>query len=198
MRIAAIGLRAKTGRAIAVILAGDHGSPSGVRRADLPLASPDFPATLQPYHEVLGLPWERASREVERTEQVIVSLASANLRSLVDEAAGSGLSVCGVGIAGAPERDLLAIKNPHIRAHAGEGVLFRRVLERAAESLRMNHVRFDERELENLAVRELKLSVVRLTRWLEEFGKTIGRPWRRDEKAAATAAWLALRRYGGS
>ena len=33
-----------------------------------------------------------------------------------------------------------------------------------------------------------------IARTVAAFGESLGRPWRADEKAAATAAWLALAR----
>ena len=39
---------------------------------------------------------------------------------------------------------------------------------------------------------ELGLSADELTRRLAEFGRTLGPPWRQDEKLATLAAWLAL------
>jgi hypothetical protein len=83
------------------------------------------------------------------------------------------MHICAIGIVGAPDRALEAIASPHIRAHAAEGVLFRRVLERAAEKQQVVWAAYSDREL-------------------EEFGRAVGRPWRADEKAAATSAWLAL------
>jgi hypothetical protein len=56
----------------------------------------------------------------------------------------------------------------------------------------LNSLSFAEKGLEARAASELGLSPAALKARLAEFGRTVGRPWRADERAAATAAWLAL------
>jgi hypothetical protein len=60
------------------------------------------------------------------------------LKSLIEELKSQSIKVSGVGIVGAPDRDLARIGNFHIRAHAAEGVLFRKVLNVAAEANGLN------------------------------------------------------------
>ena len=105
-----------------------------------------------------------------------------------------GFNVCGVGIVGAGERNLEKIGSTHIRAHAAEGVLFRQVLEVAAEANELPNRRFDERSLDQTVESELKLPIAKIKAQLAEMGRAAGSPWRADEKAAATAAWLVLGR----
>src|SRR5207247_7284 len=95
-------------------------------------------------------------------------------------------------IVGAPERNLAAIGSPHIRAHAAEGVLFRRVLQAGAAANALYWSAFPERDFESFAAMSLGLAVAAARLRLAEFGQALGRPWRADEKAAAMAAWLAL------
>jgi hypothetical protein len=61
---ACIGLRAKTARAIAVVLTGTAASPRAVIRTEITLALPANPALYQPYHEVMDLPWAHAAEGV--------------------------------------------------------------------------------------------------------------------------------------
>lgn len=190
--IVSIGLRAKTARAIAVVVAAPSDSPVAVRRAELILASSALPATFEPYHEVMELPWQRATVAVQKAASAIEVIATEALRGLVRQARSDGLIVCGVGIVGAPDRNLEAIGSPHIRAHAAEGVLFRRVLEHAAKTNRLSSRTFSERAFEDLAAAELGLTAAVLRSRVAELGRALGRPWRADEKMAATAAWLAL------
>ena len=56
-RTVTIGLRAKTAKAIAVVLSEPATSPEFVHREQLTLADKAIPATMQPYHEVMELPW---------------------------------------------------------------------------------------------------------------------------------------------
>jgi hypothetical protein len=192
MRLTAIGLRAKTARAIAVVLSGAADAPVAVRRAELTFATSHTPATFQPYHEVMDLPWDRAQLAVRKAELALVATAAAALRQFVEQARRDGSRVWTVGIVGAPDRKLERIASPHIRAHAAEGVLFRRILERAAEQNGLAWRGYAEKGLEDLAVQELGVAREVLKETLSQFGGAVGRPWRADEKAAAMGAWLAL------
>lgn len=187
-----IGLRAKTARAIAVILSGTAKAPVAVRRTEVIFATSQTPATFQPYHEVMDLPWERAQLQVRTAESELVATAAAALRQLVNEESEDGRLVRAVGIVGAPGRKLEAIGSPHIRAHAAEGVLFRRILERAAAENDLEWQAYTERGLQDRAVRELGMKELTIKETLSQFGRALGRPWRADEKAAAIGAWLAL------
>src|SRR5262249_27343526 len=155
------------------------------RRVELIFATASDPALFQPFHEALGLSWEDAQIAVKKAEAEIASLAAKSLRELIQDARADGLTGRGTGIVGAPERNLDSIGSPHIRAHAAEGVLFRRILESGAAAVGIESRSFNERELEAIAMRELDLSEAKLKRSLDGFGKTLGRPWRADEKAAA-------------
>jgi hypothetical protein len=190
-RIGYIGLRAKTARAIVVtIAAGDEG-PNVVTRGEIVLATPASPELFQPYHAVVDLPWERAAPAVGKAERAIAETAARALKDLVAGLCDAGIAVSGVGVVGAPDRDLAAIASPHIRAHAAEGVLFRRVLETAATANKLPCERYPENDLEMLAASRLDLPVAAIKSRLAQFGKQMGTPWRADEKAAAIAAWLA-------
>ena len=191
-----IGLRAKTARAIAVVLTGPVDSPRVVRRVELVLSDPATPATFQPYHEVMDLPWERASVAVRKSAKKIETIASKALAHLIADAQGEGYAVLGVGIVGAGNRNLGKIGSTHIRAHAAEGVLFREVLEVAAAANKVRSRTFDQRSLDETAALELRLPIEKLKGCLGEMGRAAGSPWRADEKAAATAAWLALATHG--
>ena len=59
-RAAAIGFRAKTGRAISVALVGSVEAPELLWRREVALIDPEIPETSQPYHEVMDLPWEQS------------------------------------------------------------------------------------------------------------------------------------------
>jgi len=188
----AIGLRAKTGRAIAVILGGELDAPRVLKRIELKIGDPAFPATMQPYHEVMDLPWDKAQYAARKIAARIEKRASKELARPVKEAKSEGQNILGVGIVGAGDRNLEKIGSTHIRAHAAEGVLFREVLEVASATNDLSNRRYDERTLDAAAEIELKLASAKIKAQLAEMGRIVGSPWRADEKAAATAAWLAL------
>jgi hypothetical protein len=190
---AAVGLRAKTGRAIAVVVTGPVESPRALLRTEIALTDPAAPATGQPYHEVLDLPWAEAKSAVQKTVGLIEAAASTALAELLNDLRKNSIKIRSAGIVGAGNRNLEKIGSPHIRAHAAEGVVFRHALEVAAERNGLASTAFPERGLEEIAPGEIGLSAADLNRVLAEMGRSVGRPWRADEKAAAIGGWLALK-----
>ena len=168
---AVLGLRAKTGRAIAVVLSrkGEF-----LARREISLVDPANEDTGQPYHVVMELPWAEATVAVRGLAEAIERVATEAIRALARE-----LDVRAVGIVGAPERQLEKIGSPHIRAHAAEGVLYRHALEVAARKNELRHRAFVEKSLT-------------IDARTKELGRAAGSPWRADEKLAATAALLML------
>ena len=187
-----IGLRAKTARAIAVVLGGSSDSPRVLTKLEIRLADPKIPATAQPYHEVMDLPWEESQKAVRKSAAAIEAIARKALAHLIKELKSEGFKVSCAGIVGAKDRDLARIGNYHIRAHAAEGVLFRRVLDLAADANGLRRRTFPDREFDELVQTELGAKSAVLKRRLNELGRSLPAPWRADEKQAATAAWLVL------
>ena len=105
-----------------------------------------------------------------------------------------GMKVSGVGIVGARDRNLARIGNPHIRAHAAEGVLFRRVLDLAADASGLRRETFPDREFDQIAKARVGSEAAAVRRRVNDLSRTVAPPWRADEKQAATAAWLVLHR----
>jgi hypothetical protein len=190
--LVSIGLRARTARAIVVVLGGTVDSPLVVMKLEIALADPKFPATAQPYHEVMELPWEESQRAVRKSAAKIEAVARKALARLIKELHSQRLKVRGAGIVGAKDRDLARIGNHHIRAHAAEGVLFRRVLDLAADSNGLSKRTFPDREIEELAQTALGAQYAVVKRKLNDLGHSLAPPWRTYEKQAATAAWLVL------
>jgi hypothetical protein len=190
LNLVSIGLRAKTGRAITVVLGGPPEAPVIFRKFELSLVDPKIPATAQPYHEVMALPWEESQRAVKKSVAAIEAIARKALAQLIKELQSEGLKVTAAGIVGARDRDLARLGNFHIRAHAAEGVLFRRVLDLAADSNKLKRRTFPDRDFDDLIRTELG----RAKQKLNDVGRSLPPPWRSDEKQAATAAWLALHR----
>jgi len=187
-----IGLRAKTGRAIAVVLGGSIKTPVVLLKTEVELVDPKVPGTAQPYHEVMDLPWEESQRAVRKYAAAIERTAQKALATLIEEQRSNGRKIVGVGIVGAPDRDLARIGNPHIRAHAAEGVLFRQVLDLAAQSNGLKWQVFSDRNFDEAMAEKLGAQYARVKRTISELGRSISPPWRADEKQAAMAAWLIL------
>ncbi len=191
--LATIGLRAKTGRAIAVVIGGSRTAPLVLSKTEIKLTDPKIPETFQPYHEVMDLPWEQSQRAVRTFIRPIEVVARKALAKMIRDLQAEGLRVKGVCVVGSKDRNLTRIGNYHIRAHAAEGILFRRVLELAAEAHGLPTRTFPDRELEKAATSELKLSPAAIKQALSILGRSLDPPWRADEKSAALAAWLTLK-----
>jgi len=190
--IVAVGFRAKTGRAIAVVLGGTARSPRAIRRTEVVLSDPRRNPTCEPYHLVMDLPFAEWTAAVSPAAAAIEKIACQSMKQLFDELAADDLSVPRIGVVGSPDRDLSKIGGAHVRAHASEGILFRAVLERAAEHLLVSCRTLREKELASIAGTELRLSPKELKTRLADFGRELGTPWRTDQKSAALAAWLSL------
>ena len=190
--LVSIGLRAKTGRAIAVVIGGSIENPLVLQKTELKLTDPKLPATAQPYHEVMDLPWEESQRAVRKYAGAIERTAKQALAKLIEEQRSHGLKIVGAGILGAPDRDLARIGNPHIRAHAAEGILFRQVLDLAAQANGLKWQVFSDRQFDETMAIRLGGEYTRVKRALSDLSRSISPPWRADEKQAAMAAWLVL------
>src|ERR1700730_5112542 len=131
---AVIFLKAKTDRAIAGVRRGPIDAPQLIKRTELVLTDPHVPATFQPYHAVMDLPWKESEKKVVPFVRAIEKVAAKALAQLIHELRAEGLEIVAVGMPGTADRDLSRIGNYHIRAHAAEGLLFRQVLESAAQA----------------------------------------------------------------
>jgi len=168
----AVGFRAKTGRAIAVVLA----APARfIWRGEVSLLDASMSRDTGPYHLVMELPWSESEIAVQKYVKPIQAVATRMLASLMKQHA-----IGAVAVVGSPDRNLAKIGNEHIRAHAAEGVLFRRVIEVAAEKNKLPCRTFSDREL------------TQIPNHITALRAEAGSPWRKDEQLAATAAWMAL------
>lgn len=188
MKKAAIGFRAKTGRAIAVVLIGTRKTPEFLWRGEVSLIDPAMDNSQGPYHHVMELPWSEALLAIKPAVNAIEVVAARAVLQLIEDMHARGADLRAAGVVGSPQRPLARIGNEHIRAHAAEGILYRRVLERAASENRVRCTGWSEKELAAAAPDEAAMQ-----RTMKELGRAAGPPWRADERLAATAAWIALR-----
>ncbi len=189
---AAIGLRVKSGRAIAVVLQGAAESPEVILREELLLASPGKPKTWQPFHAVMDLPWKEAQEATKEVAREARAAAARGLRELQKQLRDSGIDLQGAGIVGGSLLDPAQIGNPHIRAHAAEGQFFRQAAERGAGACGLLTRTFAQKSLYETAAPEIGFSVKALKLRVTALGAKRIKPWRADEKEAALAAWVLL------
>jgi hypothetical protein len=189
---AALGFRVKSGWAAAVLLKGPCRLPQlcDVQRIDL--SDSRLPETQQPYHAAMGK-LETDRRKLNRRVRVVRRVAQESIATLLSRYRQNGYRIRRAGLVVGSQINPASIANPHIRAHAFEGQLFRSVLE---ESFRAHAVHTEvviERDAYAKAVMELKRSNENVRRVIQDLGRDTEAPWRAEQKLAALAAWLALR-----
>jgi hypothetical protein len=188
---AALGFRMKSGFAVAVLVAGSPQAPEALSRIIVELSDAGVPESKQPYHAAMGVLEEDEDTIWQRT-QVVERVAKRSVAVLLDDFREGAHRICGAGLVVGSLIDPDSISNPHIRAHALEGRLFRQILQRALEAKSLSCSVFVERDIYRMAAALLALPEVELKRALAGLGPSLGGPWRAEEKLAALAAWMTL------
>lgn len=191
----AIGIRAHSGWAAVVAVAGDAGEVRVIDRQRIVVVDSDGARAKQPYHFAENLPLGEAQSHLDRCEKTAIRLATAALRSVVETLRDSQHEVVGCGIlqaSGRPLPSLAATLASHALIHTAEGQFFRSVFAHACAEIGVPVSKIRERELFDIAVRELHIPAAKLKSKLTNLGRELGPPWTQDQKNAALAAWLLL------
>jgi hypothetical protein len=195
MRVA-LGLKARTGRAVLVALAGDPEQPRLVERSQIRL-TPE--GEWAPYHAAEGLAPAKARESVKRGIAAAQSMATTGIREAARRVADAGHELCGcsvlagTGMPGWSTDEILAV---HVRMHKAEGELFREVLVAAARACDLEPTTLPDKSALDAAAKALGLTRARLDARLAALGKAAGPPWGKDQKEAAAAALVALKMNG--
>jgi hypothetical protein len=188
----ALGFRVKTGRAVAIVLAGPVNAPKVVARHELVLADKAVPDSFYPYHAGLELSPKRAATTVRQLSDIVRKVSVAAVELLVEELRQAGSGPRAAGIVVGSVVDPSTIKNPHMHAHAAEGRLFLEAVAAGLERCELPSTVHAEKELYENAAKALRATEGTLDRAVVAMGKAFGKPWRLEEKTAALAAWVAL------
>jgi hypothetical protein len=191
-RQAALGFRVKSGWAASVLLAGSVRAPELCDSRIIDLSDPHDPTTRQPYHAAMG-PLETNAAKLKRRKQSVDRMAKKAVADLLHRATGNGYTIRRAGLVVGSQINPDAIANPHIRAHALEGRLFRTTLETALRSQGVRCSVFTERNAYAEAAKILSESPERIKLAIAELGRSVKGAWRADQKMAALAAWVSLR-----
>jgi len=188
---AALGFRVKSGWAAAVLLTGSARSPQlcDVQRIDL--SDPRFPETRQPYHAAMGR-LETDTRKINRRVDVVRRIAEKSITKLLAGYRQQNFTIKRAALVVGSQIDPHSVTNPHIRAHALEGQLFRSVLQESLHGHRILSDVLIERDAYARAAVQLKQSNENMRRVIQKFGRDTKAPWRAEQKLAAVAAWVAL------
>jgi hypothetical protein len=166
-------------------------SPQVLDRRTIDLCDPAIPESRQPYHARMGT-LETDEAKLEQRRRVVIQAANRSVAQLLADYCNAGHRIRAAGLVVGSDMDPAKITNPHIRAHALEGRLFRTALEDALRSCGVSCLVIVERNAYSSAAAILKRTERDLKLTVGKLGRALGGPWRADEKTASLAAWLAL------
>ncbi len=198
-----LGIRALRGGAVVVGVAREGGPPRVVLSSFLPTFAEDDRLSLEPYivaAEMPRGPAGEASPEAkeavrqgrERQDQLAANGLSEIIQALRNsgfEPRVAGLLVNRAGwITDLLAHSLSAPEHPIIV----EGLAVRDALRFALGRVGLRMMELDEKSLPERASQELRMTPAELDSRLKTLGAGAGRPWRKEQKLASLAAWVAL------
>ena len=192
---AALGVAVKSGWAAAVLLTGSPRSPRLADSRRIELSDPANPESRQPYHAGFGA--ARASGpELSRLLRSVRRFGRHSVAALMRRYKTAGYQLAGVGVVVGSFIDPERIANEHIRIHALEGRLFRRVVEEAAVGDALPCSIWRDRDLYVAAAEALNQPEQHVRATAAALGAAVAGSWRAEQKTAAVAAWLMLAASG--
>jgi hypothetical protein len=193
-----IGFRVKTGWASVVLLHGCDKTAEVIDAQRIELCDPAIPDCKQPWHAAEGMTEAEGSRIVERLRKLVVEFGGESVKKVLQNYRNQGHRIVAAGLTVGSLIDPTAIKNPHIRAHALEGRLFRTVIQETLELHRIPSCMLVEREAYSKAAGILKRNEDDVKRAVAGLRRGYPKgPWRSDQKMAALAAWVAWKERRG-
>jgi hypothetical protein len=189
----AFGMKAHSGWAALVVVGIRDGEFVIVDRRRIELVEEEW--AKQPYHAAEEMQGAEARDVVGRGIDAARRIAVREMRAAVkrEKEQKNKVIACAV-LTGNPMPDwnVEEILSVHFRMHKAEGVLFRDVLARAAETCGLKLVAIPEKQLMKHAETALGVASSALVRKVAALGKLVGPPWGKDQKDAALAAMVAL------
>ena len=191
---AALGFRVKSGWAAAVLLTGTARSPQLSDIGRVELCDPRRPETRQPYHAAMGK-LETDSTKLNQRERVVRSISQESLMELLNCYRQKRFQIKRAALVVGSQINPAEIANPHIRAHALEGRLFRSVVEQTLHDHEICTDVLLERDAYPSVAARFKQSIDDVKRGIEKLGRSAAakaEPWRAEQKFAALAALFVL------
>lgn len=193
MSTVALGVRSHSGWAALVAVAGPIAEPAIIGRQRIELTGEGQPN--QPFHAAEDLNLKEADALIRLCNRASRALALSSFRATIGPLRRAGHEVVGCGLLLASGRALPALAQvlaSHSLIHAAEGEMYREALRVASRGCNLPLTEVKERELWERCEAVLRLPLPTLKRRLDDWGRSLGPPWRQDEKYAALAGWLAL------
>jgi hypothetical protein len=192
----AFGMKAHSGWAALVVVGEHDGDLVVADRRRMELVEEEW--ARQPYHAAEDLQPTAARDVVERGVEVARRIAIREMRAAVKRELEreNEVAACAVLVVDPmPDWSVEEILAVHFRMHKAEGVLFRDVLVRAAKECGLRLVEIPEKTLMPHAETALGTPASILGKEITRLGKAAGPPWGKDQKEAALAALIALRKH---
>src|SRR5262249_5255871 len=189
------GLKAHSGWAALVVVGERDGDLAVVDRRRIEPVGDEW--ANQPYHAAEDLKPDAARDVVKRGVEAARRIAVREVRAAVkrERERGNEVTACAVLVVDPmPDWSVEEILSVHFRMHKAEGVLFRDVLVRAAKSCGLRLVEIPEKMLAQHAEAALGIPASHLAKEIVNLGKAAGPPWGKDQKEAALAALIGLRK----
>jgi hypothetical protein len=184
----AIGLRIKSGFAIAAIVGKSGGAFALEAVHTVALSTPELPQSRFPYHPTIELPQRQGAALSEKAVKEVRRTAAREMEKLLQESPGIKRAAMVVGSVIDPD----SLGNPHVRVHALEGKLFREVVAAALAGRGIDCGVLVERDAYAKVAADASTSEQRLRTEIAALGQGRIKPWRSDEKLATLAAWWKL------
>ncbi|PMQ04477.1 hypothetical protein DyAD56_14545 [Dyella sp. AD56] len=204
-RVVAIGLRAHKGGAVAVCVAVENGVPQVVLSTVLVTGAESDRLSFEPYRVAAEMPRGpegKASADaiaaVEEGRRRQDAAATKGLQAMLSDMAAAGYATVVVALLvnrAGWVTDLLAYSlewAEHVPV--AEALAVRDALRSACSGCGIERVELDEKSLPELAASELGVSSVDISDRLKTLGMSRWKPWRKEQKLACLAAWLAAGR----
>jgi hypothetical protein len=173
---------------------GPVSAPVLIERSRILLTSAPLPC--EPYHNAKRGGSDDAERIVAVAAEEARVLATEAITSLTASLKKRGQELLASGVVlggGKPGTSMSRALSTHAAMHGAEGWLFREALLEASQKCGLATVGVQERELTARAAEALGCSESSLSEVVQQLGRDLDPPWRRDQKAATMAALVAMR-----
>lgn len=192
---AALGFRSHSGWTAMVAVGGAAAAPAVLLRRRVELVDGAIRGAAQPFHAAAKMALPDAEAFLRNCAETAGAMARSALQAVLAELADQGHQTVACGLllgSGRPTGELAAVLASHAAIHTAEGVFFRDALKQAAESLGLTVAGIRERDVWSEGAASLGIPVTELHQRISALGKSLGPPWRQDEKFSTVAAWAAL------
>jgi len=185
----AIGLRIKSGFAVAAIVVKSGGGFAIETVRTVALSSEELPQSRFPYHPTIELPERQGTAFSQKAVKEVRRMAAREMGKILEEYADIERAAIVVGSVIDPD----SLGNPHVRVHALEGKLFREVVAEALAEHGIDCGVLVERDAYAKVAADVSATEQRVRTEVAALGQGRIKPWRTEEKLATLAARWTLR-----